>query len=212
MAPALTSTIYHEPSTLGNILSIAPSAEKTTPLQDSKGSKTNSNSRALSATAAHPQTRYAIIDSKTPSIQPDYLQSSPYPDPLHLLDLNRLPPASRLFACALASLTAIRADYATAPYDQVFNWDHVMYVLRCLSAAENFQFPATSFYTVVFQSKLKAEVDKELLFQLDSMSHQEAVASGGLLKYWFGSPDVERRNLATCEFALLISFRPSFSQ
>jgi hypothetical protein len=36
------------------------------------------------------------------------------------------------------------------------------------------------------------------LFELDAFSHQEAMASGGLLKYWYGVKDQSRRNLATC--------------
>jgi len=207
MAPALTSTIYHEPSTLGNILTISPAS-------DSKPSqllvKNSSHPRPSTATLFRPQDANSIAtsDSRALLLQPNYLQSSPYPNPLHLLNLNRLPPAS---------LTAVRSDYATAPYDQVFNWDRVLHTLRSLSAAEGFHFPASSFYTVIFRSKLKADVDKELLFRLDAMSHQEAIASGGLLKYWFGSPDAERRNLATCEFtpfyflfASLFSGRVSF--
>jgi len=32
----------------------------------------------------------------------------------------------------------------------------------------------------------------------DKAAHAEAIKSGGLLKYWFGIPDENRRNLATC--------------
>jgi hypothetical protein len=38
------------------------------------------------------------------------------------------------------------------------------------------------------------------LYKLDYESHAEACESGGLLKYWFGKADGERRNLATCKF------------
>ncbi|KAK3056851.1 hypothetical protein LTS18_011607, partial [Coniosporium uncinatum] len=122
MAPALTSTIYHEPSTLGNILTISPTSD---PKPSQLPVKNSSHPRPSTATLCRPQDANSIAtsDSRTLLLQPNYLQSSPYPDPLHLLDLNRLPPAPRLFACALASLTAVRSDYATAPYDQVFNWD-----------------------------------------------------------------------------------------
>jgi len=34
--------------------------------------------------------------------------------------------------------------------------------------------------------------------ELDEGSHAEATKSGGLLKYWFGMPDEDGRNLATC--------------
>jgi hypothetical protein len=52
---------------------------------------------------------------------------------------------------------------------------------------------------VIFRSKRKEVVDKYLLHVLDQQSHIEATASGGLLKYWFGDPNPERRNVATCK-------------
>ena len=42
-------------------------------------------------------------------------------------------------------------------------------------------------------------MDREKLFVLDKNSHAEAVRSGGLLKYWYGEPDAEGANLATCK-------------
>jgi hypothetical protein len=56
----------------------------------------------------------------------------------------------------------------------------------------------TDFYVVSFRSQLKPDADPERLFELDAFSHQEAMASGGLLKYWYGVKDPNRRNLATC--------------
>lgn len=53
---------------------------------------------------------------------------------------------------------------------------------------------------MVFRSTLSSEADGEKLHVLDEMSLREAVAGGGLLKYWFGNVDEERRGLATCEF------------
>lgn len=38
----------------------------------------------------------------------------------------------------------------------------------------------------------------ELFDLVNRHSHAEATQSGGLLKYWFGVPDTEGRNLATC--------------
>ena len=38
----------------------------------------------------------------------------------------------------------------------------------------------------------------ELADLVNRRSHAEATQSGGLLKYWFGVPDTEGRNLATC--------------
>jgi hypothetical protein len=45
---------------------------------------------------------------------------------------------------------------------------------------------------------------------LDYESHREACESGGLLKYWFGGPSEERRNLATCKHLDIFPFRMFF--
>jgi hypothetical protein len=127
------------------------------------------------------------------------LISSPYNQPGHYLTLNTLPITSQLFALALTALKPVREDYSTAPYTSALNFDTVLEVLRLLAAQTGFQFPETSFYVVIFRSKLKPDIDNDWLYKLDFESHREACESGGLLKYWFGKTDGERRNLATCK-------------
>ncbi|PYH46209.1 uncharacterized protein BP01DRAFT_373211 [Aspergillus saccharolyticus JOP 1030-1] len=128
-----------------------------------------------------------------------HLIVSPYNSPLHLLDLRTLDPSNQLLAQALTILQPTRPDYATAPYTESFNWTAVLGLLRELvHARHGTVWPAQSFYVVTFRSRLRADADGERLYLLDAHSHQEAMASGGLLKYWFGSKDAERRNLATC--------------
>ncbi|KAG9943792.1 hypothetical protein KCU85_g8397, partial [Aureobasidium melanogenum] len=73
-----------------------------------------------------------------------------------------------------------------------------MGTLRYLARDEGFTWKATEFYVVSFRSQLSPDADPERLFQLDACSHQEAMASGGLLKYWYGVKDQDRQNLATC--------------
>jgi hypothetical protein len=126
------------------------------------------------------------------------LISSPYNTPAHHLDLSTLPTPSLLFAKALTALAPTTPSYATEPYISALNFDHVLSVLRDLVPA-NYVFPASSFYVVVFRSKLKPDIDNDRLYLLDYESHREACESGGLLKYWFGKADGERRNLATCK-------------
>ncbi|KAE8353269.1 hypothetical protein BDV28DRAFT_148213 [Aspergillus coremiiformis] len=130
--------------------------------------------------------------------QSDLLIASPYNGPKHLLDLKTLDHANRLLAKALTILRPIRNDYATAPYTESFNWQVVFDFLRGLTQAEGHRWEKQRFYVVIFRSQLRADVDNQRLHDLDAYSHQEAVASGGLLKYWFGTKDDERRNLATC--------------
>ena len=128
-----------------------------------------------------------------------FLISSPYNEEHHLLDLTTLDLPNRLFAKALSVLRPIRPDYATAAYVESLNWRTVLSKLRELCAAAGHEWAAHSFYVVVFRSKLKPVIDATLLYELDFHSHDEATESGGLLKYWFGTPNEERRNLATCK-------------
>lgn len=127
------------------------------------------------------------------------LIASPYNAEPHLLDLTTLDTQSRLLALALASFRPVRSDYATAEYLDSFNWQEVFDLVKAFSAAEGHAWTRQSFYVVSFRSRLQDGVDQDRLYALDAYSHQEAVASGGLLKYWFGTKDGERQNLATCE-------------
>ena len=136
-----------------------------------------------------------------------FLVSSPYAFPPHLLDLSNLTASQSLLAEALGSMEAVRSDYATAPYDVAFNWDTVLDKLRLLASTRNFQWPHQHFYIVVFRSRIPDTSVRAELGRLDEKSHAEANQSGGLLKYWFGVPDAEGRNLATCKTFSLQSWR-----
>ncbi|PSN65910.1 hypothetical protein BS50DRAFT_553982 [Corynespora cassiicola Philippines] len=127
-----------------------------------------------------------------------HLISSPYNNPQHYLDLTTLPLPSVLLAKALTALHPSRPDYATAPYPSALNFAEVLELVRRFSADEGVPWREASFYVVVFRSQLKAVIDNDYLYAVDYESHREACESGGLLKYWFGKPDGERRNLATC--------------
>ena len=128
-----------------------------------------------------------------------HIQSSPYADPANHLNLQELTLSLRLFALALTHFTSTRTDYAVAPYLDSFNWSSVFSILRQLCAQSGIEWQRQEFYLVIFRSKLRPTADRVRLGELDKNSHEEACASGGLLTYWFGSPDAERRNLATCK-------------
>jgi len=129
------------------------------------------------------------------------IKSSPYDDPLNFLILTELDTPTKLFALSLTQFNAIRPDYATAPYMSNFNLSTVFETLRDLCADAGIVWKRQEFYVVIFRSQLRGDADRERLGELDQMSHQEACASGGLLHYWFGIPDGEMRNLATCKSA-----------
>jgi hypothetical protein len=121
-----------------------------------------------------------------------FIVSSPYPD--HLLELATLDEPSKELAIVLQELTP-NEGYLDLPYDQAFNWSTILPKLSP-------NFPATEFYIVAFQSHLAlSSVNSGIVDELhaqDKLSHFEASESGGLLKYWFGVPASDRRNLATC--------------
>ncbi|PLB39992.1 uncharacterized protein BDW47DRAFT_123941 [Aspergillus candidus] len=123
---------------------------------------------------------------------------SPYNDKHHLLDLHTLDTPNQLLALALTLLKPIRPDYATAPYTASFNWDEVFDFLRDLARATGHHWNEQDFYVVEFRSCLREDADPVALHELDAWSLQEAVESGGLLKYWFGTKNGKKENLATC--------------
>jgi hypothetical protein len=129
----------------------------------------------------------------------DFLVVSPYTSRPHLLDLRPLDISQRLLARALTVLQPMREDYATAPYAKAFNWDDVVGELRALAFQSAFSWRRQHFYIVVFRSQVPPSTNRIQLGELDEKSHAEATKSGGLLKYWFGMPDENGMNLATCE-------------
>jgi len=146
-----------------------------------------------------------------------YLVVSPYTEKDHLLDLETLDTENQLLALSLTSLTCLRDDYATAPYVDIFNWGDVIEGLRALARQRNHVWREASFFVVAFRSQIPPTTAYADLGALDKAAHIEATSSGGFLKYvdrvtsvrwqhraharnryWFGSPDSEGRNLATC--------------
>ncbi|KAJ4120000.1 hypothetical protein NW768_010283 [Fusarium equiseti] len=127
-----------------------------------------------------------------------YLIQSPYTEQEHLLDLDTLDNENTILARALGKFRAVREDYATAPYTESFNWPEVLEEVKRLALESENRFQETSFYIVAFRSRIKQTTEYADLGRLDKGAHAEAVASGGFLKYWFGEPDSELANLATC--------------
>ncbi len=138
-----------------------------------------------------------------------HLVVPPYTTPPHLLHLRTLEEPQRLLAKALTVLQSTRADYALAPYPHSFNWPAVIHRLNSLLQLSPHHWHRQHFYIVVFRSQVPPTTDRTHLAQLDQDSHIEATKSGGLLKYWFGLPDENGRNLATCNFRPFPPARPA---
>ncbi|OQO04030.1 hypothetical protein B0A48_10673 [Cryoendolithus antarcticus] len=136
----------------------------------------------------------------TPQSKSGLLQASPYTTREHLLDLSTLAPPLQLFAKSLLHMQALRSDYATAPYSQAFNWQSIVDAYSDVATDNKVQLrlEPLHYFVVVFRSRINLDADRILLGQLDAAAHVEAVDGGGLLKYWFGTPDASGRNLATC--------------
>ncbi|KAK6356450.1 hypothetical protein TWF718_000809 [Orbilia javanica] len=143
----------------------------------------------------------SIIDTPDLSgrLSGNLLVASPYTDKEHLLDLTTLARPHQLLAKALTIMNAKTGEYAVEPYHEAFNWDEILIALQKLSKQEDYVFPRSEFYIIVFRSRLPFDADRQHLGKLDEDAHIEAVESGQLLKYWFGKPHpVTGRNLATC--------------
>src|SRR5215470_15235020 len=84
-------------------------------------------------------------------------------------------------------LVPVKAGYRTAPILEAFNWSYTLEPVEC-----------GRWYLIVFRSKRRADVDAAVLGHHDDLAFAEALASGGLLRYYKGGLDRERRCLSLC--------------
>ena len=126
----------------------------------------------------------------------------------HFINLNALSVFDQLFTTALGHMKQIRSDYAVynnVNYKDAFNWAEVLTALRELAKERRYVLAETRKYHIIaYYSQLESttgdsEESKALLCSLDKAAFEEALELGGLLKYWFGKPDGQLRNLATCK-------------
>jgi hypothetical protein len=87
----------------------------------------------------------------------------------------------------LEDLRPIREDYAIAPILESFNW------AECLASADG-----ADWYMVAFRSVRNQHADDRLLYELDARAHEEAISHTGLVHYFGGELDGERRCLSFC--------------
>ena len=158
----------------------------------------------------------ALIDADTDLLAPvrratdnlvvdvNEIRSSPYHEIAHLLDLTGLSNENRIIALALQSFEPQTPKYAFEDYAQAFNISDIIALIPIYARELLVTFKDTDIYVIAFRSILHEEVQhstekRQFLADVDSASHIEANISGGLLKYWFGTPDnVHGQNLATC--------------
>lgn len=134
----------------------------------------------------------------------DLIRSSPYYEAPHLLDLTRLTDEYRILALALQAFQPLSSQYAFGDYEHAFNIPEIITLIPRDAKHLQVTFKDTEIYIIAFRSILHEEVQhstekRQFLADVDCASHIEANESGGLLKYWFGTPDdVHGQNLATC--------------
>lgn len=159
-----------------------------------------SNSAAFPAKSEDPDASQILpIDGIAQTTAPeDLLVVSPYTSQPHLLDLTLLNGSQILLAKALTILAPVAASYATSPYISSFNWKAVFSLLAASTKASGHAWKEQFFYVIIFRSQIPPSTSRLDLAALDMKAHVEAMAGNGLLKYWFGTPDAEGRNLATC--------------
>jgi hypothetical protein len=87
----------------------------------------------------------------------------------------------------LNGLRPTREDYAVAPILESFNW------AECLGSVQE-----ADWYMVAFRSVRSGDADDRLLHELDAFAHEEAIAHTGLLHYFAGELDADRRCLSFC--------------
>jgi hypothetical protein len=112
-----------------------------------------------------------------------YLIASPYLEQEHLLDLRTLDAENALLARALTHLRPLRSDYATAAYQDTFDWPEIIEKVRKSAALAGHKWKETSFFVVAFRSRIPPTTVYAELGKLDKAAHAEATASGGFLKY-----------------------------
>ncbi|KAI8332888.1 hypothetical protein BC941DRAFT_402080 [Chlamydoabsidia padenii] len=115
-----------------------------------------------------------------------------------------LRPVDNALLDVLPSLHVITDDYIHESVDKAFNWDQVASQLKDWEG---------DWFIVAFRSVRKATANNTLLFEADARAQEEAIHSGGLLKYWFGDLNQHRECLAMCiwinrDYALKATHKP----
>ena len=124
----------------------------------------------------------ALVQKATYTNDANLLKVSPYDEIPHLLNLTTVDIPNQILAKALVGMESLREDYATAPYVETFNWTQIQKNVQAVAQNASFDWKETSFYIVVFRSRIPPTTVYADLGVLDKAAHAEATASGGFLK------------------------------
>jgi len=84
-------------------------------------------------------------------------------------------------------LVPARAGYQTLPIADGFNWSYTLE-----------EIPSGHWHLIVFRSVRSVSADNDLLARHDDLAFAEALAAGGLLRYYKGVPDRNHNCLSLC--------------
>ncbi|KAI8578406.1 hypothetical protein K450DRAFT_247770 [Umbelopsis ramanniana AG] len=106
---------------------------------------------------------------------------------------------------SLKYLHTITAEYFRTPLTEAFNWNEAAERLGEEQEGE--------WFIVAFRSIRNEQADHKKLYDADALAHEEAIRSGGLLKYWYGTLNENRECLAMCiwsnrDFAKIATTKP----
>jgi len=87
---------------------------------------------------------------------------------------------------AAQRISPVRPDYSNLPIEQGFDWPAIS------------EYDFDHLYLVVFRSVRLPDADLDLLRWFDDLAYAEALASGGLLRYFKGDADDRHRCLSFC--------------
>ncbi|SAM07813.1 hypothetical protein [Absidia glauca] len=115
-----------------------------------------------------------------------------------------LRPVDHAFLDVLPNLHVITDDYVHESVEKAFNWNQVAAKLKDWEG---------DWFIVAFRSVRKSTANDSLLYDADARAQEEAIHSGGLLKYWFGDLNQHRECLAMCiwinrDYALKATHKP----
>ena len=88
---------------------------------------------------------------------------------------------------AFGGLTHTTERYSSLPVEDGFDWQ------RCATGLED-----VDLYLVVFRSVRRVTADERLLKEYDDRAYDEALASGGVLRYFRGQANERRECLSFC--------------
>ncbi|KAF0519073.1 hypothetical protein F8M41_016680 [Gigaspora margarita] len=99
---------------------------------------------------------------------------------------------NKTFSEVLKNLKVIDSNYATEPIETSFNWNEIASDIKDIEG---------EWYLVAFRSIRSINANNDSLSNAEKKAYNEAEKHGGLLKYWSGEFNQNRKCLSICIWA-----------